>query len=116
SLKLDRDEAKAERWYYLEECARRMDREDEMMDALKELGRHHERSVWRLKALVSAGNRYLLTNQTGKYEPLFRAAWETFPSDSATAYCHWKITWDSYLAGKKDARDLLREQVEHYPG
>ncbi len=116
SLKVDNDEADAERWYYIEECARRMDRDDEMMDAIKELGRHHERSVWRLKALVSAGNRYLMTNQAAKYEPLYRAAWETFPSDSATAYCHWKITWDAYLANHKDAQDLLKEQVEHYPG
>ena len=116
SLKVDSDEADAERWYYLEECARRMDRDDDMMDAIKELARHHERSVWRLKALVSAGNRYLMTNQAAKYEPLYRAAWETFPSDSATAYCHWKITWDAYLANHKDAQNLLKEQVQHYPG
>ncbi len=116
SLDLPRNEADAERWYYVEECARRMNNDDQMMDAIKELGRHQERSVWRLKALISAGNRYLLTHQPAKYEPLYRAAWVTFPSDTATAYCHWKITWDAYLANKHDARDLLREQVEHYPG
>ena len=93
-----------------------MNNDDEMMDAIKDLARHHERSVWRLKALVSAGNRYLLTHQADKYEPLYRAAWVTFPTDSTTAYCHWKITWDAYLANKRESRDLLREQVEHYPG
>ena len=116
TLDLPSDEADAERWYYLEECARQSNNDDAMMDAVKELARHHERSVWRLKALVSAGNRYLLTHQPDKYEPLYRAAWITFPSDSATAYCHWKIAWDAYLANKHDARELMREQVEHYPG
>ncbi len=115
TLTLPSDEADAERWFYLGECARRSNNDDAMMDAVKELGRHHERSVWRLKALVSAGNRYLLTHQPDRYEPLYRAAWITFPADSATAYCHWKISWDAYLANKHDAKELLREQVEHYP-
>jgi soluble lytic murein transglycosylase len=116
SLDLPRDEADAERLYYIGECARRMDNDTEMMDAVKDLARHHERSVWRLKALVAAGNRYLVTHQPDQYEPLYRAAWVTFPSDSTTSYCHWKITWDAYLASRKDAGDLLKEQIEHYPG
>jgi len=116
ALDLPRNEADAERWFYIEECARRMNNDDQMMDSIKELGRHQERSVWRLRALVSAGNRYLLTHQADKYEPLYRAAWVTFPSDSATAYCHWKFTWDAYLANKHDTLDLLREQVANYPG
>ena len=94
-----------------------MNNDDEMMDSIKELARHQERSVWRLKALVSAGNRYLLTHQPDKYEPLYRAAWVTFPSDTAhQPYCHWKISWDAYLANKHDAHELLREQVQNYPG
>ena len=115
-IELPRNEADAERLFYLEECGRRMENDDVMMDAVKDLARHHERSVWRLKALVDAGNRYLMNHQPDKYEPLYRAAWETFPSDSTTAYCHWKITWDAYMANKHDTRDLLREQVVHYPG
>lgn len=115
SLQLPHSEADAERDYYLVECSRRMDRDSEMMETIAELARHYERSVWRLKALVSAGNRYLLAHQPEKYEPLYRAAWVGFPSDTATAYCHWKITWDAYLANKQDARSLLREQVERYP-
>ena len=115
-MELPRNDADAERLFYLEECSRRMENDEAIMDSIKDLARHHERSVWRLKALVDAGNRYLMVHQPDKYEPLYRAAWETFPSDSTTAYCHWKITWDAYMANKHDVRDLLREQVEHYPG
>jgi soluble lytic murein transglycosylase len=115
-MDLPRNEADAERLFYLEECGRRMDNDSIVMDAIKDLARHHERSVWRLKALVDAGNIYLMNHEPDKYEPLYRAAWQTFPTDSTTAYCHWKIAWDAYMANKRDARDLLKEQVEHYPG
>jgi soluble lytic murein transglycosylase len=116
SMELPREEADAERLFYIEECGRRMENDEIVMDAIKDLARHHERSVWRLKALVDAGNRYLMAHEPEKYEPLYRAAWETFPTDSTTAYCHWKITWDAYMANKRDVHELLKEQVEHYPG
>ena len=90
SLDFPRDEADAERLYYLGESAQRMRNDDAMMDAVKDLARHHEHSIWRLKALVSAGNRYLNSHQPDRYEPLYRAAWVGFPSDSTTAYCHWR--------------------------
>jgi soluble lytic murein transglycosylase len=54
-------------------------------------------------------------NDRGRYEPLFKAAYETFPADSSTAYCHWRVTWDTYLAGKSERVTLLRDQVEDYP-
>jgi soluble lytic murein transglycosylase len=114
-LDLPRSEADAERWYWISESARRMNNDAQMMDAIKELGRHHERSVWRLKALVSAANKYLVSNEPDKYEPLYRAAANSFPADTSTAYCHWKITWNAYMARKHNADDLLREQVEKYP-
>ena len=64
---------------------------------------------------MTAGNRYVVTNDREKYTPLFKAASDTFPSDGSTAYCHWKIAWDAYLADKPERVDLLREQIERYP-
>ena len=69
----------------------------------------------RLKALVTAGNRYLVTNEREKYQPLFKAAAADFPPDSTTALCHWRIAWDAYLADQPDRVMLLREQAERYP-
>jgi soluble lytic murein transglycosylase len=114
ALHVSRPEADAQRLYYLTEAARKSGDDTEMLDAVKQLGEHYPQSVWRLKALVDAGNRYLLTNDREKYTPLFKAASDTFPSDSSTAYCHWKVTWDAYLADKPERVALLREQVEHY--
>jgi soluble lytic murein transglycosylase len=115
ALHLTHSEADAERLYYVTESARKDGDDSEMMDAIKQLGEHYAQSVWRLKALVAAGNRYLLTNDREKYLPLYQAAAETFPPDSSTAYCHWKLAWDAYLNDKPERVTLLREQVEKYP-
>ena len=115
SLHVARSEADAERLYYLTESARKIGDDTEMMDAVKQLGERYEQSVWRLKALITAGNRYLLTNDRDKYTPLFKAASDTFASDNSTAYCHWKVTWDAWLGDKPEREALLKEQVERYP-
>jgi len=114
-LKLGKSEADAERFYYIEEIARKMGDDSEMLNAVRQLGEHHPQSPWRLKALIAAGNRFVSTNEKEKYYLLFKAASDGFPDDSSTAYCHWKITWDSYLANKPERADMLREQIARYP-
>jgi soluble lytic murein transglycosylase len=108
-------EADAKRLYYLSEAAGKAGDDTEVMDAVKQLAEHYPQSVWRLKTLVDAGNRYLVTNDRDNYLPLFKAAADTFPPDNSTAYCHWKVTWDAYLADKPERVMLLREQIEKYP-
>jgi soluble lytic murein transglycosylase len=108
-------EPEAERLFYVVETARKTGDDDAMMEAVHELDEKHAQSPWRLKALIAAGNRFLLTNDRDRYEPLFRAAFDSFPADSSTAYAHWKVAWDSYLADKMDAPALLREQIDRYP-
>jgi soluble lytic murein transglycosylase len=114
-LKIGKSEADAQRLYYLTEATRKTGDDAEMMKAVKDLAEHYPKSPWRLKALVTAGNRYVATNEQDKYEPLFKVASDTFPDDASTAYCHWKIAWDAYLADKPESIALLREQVERYP-
>jgi len=114
-LKISKSEAEAERLYYIAEASRKMGDDVEMMSAVKQLGDHYPASPWRLKALVTAGNRYVGTNDKDRYAPLFKAASDTFPGDASTAYCHWKIVWDAYLADRPERLDLLREQIERYP-
>jgi soluble lytic murein transglycosylase len=115
SLEVSSSEADSERLYYLAECARRLNDDGAMLLALQKLARQHPSSPWRLKAILAAANRYLVTNQQGSYEPLYRACYESFPSNPEASYCHWKVTWVSYLHRRKDAGDLLREHVLHYP-
>lgn len=108
-------EADAERLYYLVECHRRLDREADMKDALQRLSSKYPKSPWRLKALISAANRYLLDNRPDDYAPLYKAAYTDFPSDAAAAGCHWKVAFAAYLRNQPDAADLLREHLRDYP-
>ena len=72
-------EAAAERLYYLAECARRRNDDAEMMSAVRQLAARYQQSPWRLKALISAANRYLLLNRPQAYVPLYQAVYQGFP-------------------------------------
>jgi soluble lytic murein transglycosylase len=115
SLEVRSDEADAERLHYMAVSARRTGDEGAMNEAVAELGRKYERSPWRLRALITAGNEYLLTDRRQSYEAVYRACAEAFPEHSQAAYCHWKIAFGSYLRRAPDALQLMREHLELYP-
>ena len=107
-------EVEAERLYYLTECARKLNDEDQMMEAVHKLGKHRE-SPWRYKALVAAANRFLITNQPDKFTPLYKSVYEDFPDQPMAASCHWRVAWAAYIRRRHDARELLREHLQRYP-
>ena len=107
--------AAAERLYYLAECARQRNDDAEMMSAVGQLARYRQ-SPWRLKALTSAANRYLLLNRPQDYVPLYAAVYQDFPTAAPAAQSHWKVAFQAYLHDGADASRLLREHVKQYPG
>ncbi len=109
-------EAAAERLYYLVEAYRRLNNDSAMLDAVHQLGDHYQTSPWRLKALITAGNRYLLTQDRAQYVPLYQAAATSFPGDSSAALCQWRVAWAAWLDRSPRRIDLLKEQVEKFPG
>jgi len=115
SLEVSSPEADAERLYYLVECARRLNDDEEMARTIQKLSKRYGESPWRLKALLSAANRYLVTNQHEKYAPLYKAAYESFPNQPLAASCHWKFAWDAYIHRTHEAGELLREHLVRYP-
>ncbi|MFN7992381.1 MAG: transglycosylase SLT domain-containing protein [Bryobacteraceae bacterium] len=115
TLDVSDGEADAQRLYYVVECARKLNDDDQMMEAIKKLGSHYAASPWRYKALLSAANRFLVTNQRDKYTPLYKAAYESFADEPGAATCHWRVTWDAYVRRKHGTAELLREQLERYP-
>ncbi len=115
ALHVAKSDADAQRLYYATEAARKTGDEADMMAFISQLGQKYPKSPWRLKALITAGNRYLVINDKSKYTPLYRTASEAFPGDPATAYCHWKVAWEAYLDGHPEAATLLRNHVEQYP-
>src|ERR1039458_9498393 len=108
--------AAAERLYYLAECARRRNDDTEMMSAVGQLSARYPQSPWRLKALTSAANCYLLLNRPQDYVPLYQAVYQDFPTAAPAASSHWKVTFQAYLHDAADASGLLREHLRQYPG
>jgi soluble lytic murein transglycosylase len=108
-------EADAERLYYLVQCARRLNNQEELDQALDRISRLYPNSPWRLQALLVAANRYLITNQSDAYEPLYRACYETFPKNTEAPGCHWHVVWSHYLRRSADAADLLRQHLRLFP-
>src|SRR5204862_4151406 len=113
-LDLTASEADAERLYYVVECARRQGDDDEMLSTLQRLARQYPKSPWRLKALVSAANRFLLVNRPADYIPLFQAAYEDFPTAPAAALCHWKVAFHAYLHNLPAAQALLMDHLRDF--
>lgn len=116
SLELSSPDADAERLYWQAECARRLDRDEEQLQLVERLGATYPESPWRLKALISAGNRRLIQNRPEIYEPLYRACYEAFPDQPQAAYCHWKVAWSAYLHRRPEAGAALRAHLRDYPG
>ena len=97
------------------ECARRVDDDSEVHRALQRLESQSPKSPWRLKALVSGANYFLISNRSGEYLPLYRAVYQDFPDDPAASLSHWKVAFDAYLHRRSEAVPLLREQLVRYP-
>jgi soluble lytic murein transglycosylase len=114
-LELADGEADAERLDYLVECTRRLTDDDEMKAALDRLAKRYPHSPWRLKALLSSGNRFLLVNRPDEYVPLYRAVYQDFPNAPESALAHWKVTFQAYLHDDPLAQPLLMEHVRSYP-
>ena len=115
TLRLNNAEEDARRLYYLVEAARKLNDDDEMLAAIRQLNERRTTSPWRLKALLAAGNRFITSNDTTQYTPLFRAASQDFAADPATAAPHWKLAWDAYVNGRPERVALMKEQLARYP-
>ncbi len=116
SLELSFPEADAERLFYLAECARRLERDDEMLSLVDRLGALYPQSPWRLRGLVAAAGRFQVRNRPEVHERLYRACFESFPADAQAANCHWKVVWSAYLYRRPEAAEALRTHLRDYPG
>ncbi len=115
SLTVSSPDADAERLYYLQACARRLDKAIEVTQFAGDLGRMYPTSQRRLDALVAGGNYFLVKNDVKSYDPLFRTCADAFPDDPQAANCHWRVVWSAYIQRRPDAGALLREHLTRYP-
>ncbi|HEX3880941.1 MAG TPA: transglycosylase SLT domain-containing protein [Bryobacteraceae bacterium] len=114
-LAVPESDVDAERLYYVEECARKLNNDDGALAALKHLSEKHAKSNWRARALYSFANRYLLLNRTADFLPLYKALYSDFPKDGNAPTSRWKVTFQAYERNSADAEGLLRAHLEAYP-
>jgi soluble lytic murein transglycosylase len=113
-LEVTSPEADAERLYELVATARRLERDADVVRYANALSRYPS-SRWRLRALVAAGNHFLLENDAARAEPFYRACHVDFPSEADASYCHWKLVWYEHMRRGPDAARLMREHIERFP-
>ncbi len=114
ALKVDESEADAERISYLIRCTRKNDRHADVKPLLDHLQQQHPTSLWRLDALIYVADQARTENDSGTYLPLYQACATTFPKDPRSAWCHWRVAFESYRKDGDDASDLLRAHLKEY--
>jgi len=115
TLQVTTGEADAERLYYLAQSARHLDRIDEMTVTFDRLSHDYPQSNWRLQAMTAVAYYDSSHNQKDAAESLYRACYESFPSDSRSVQCHWKVAWAQYLRDPASAAPMFREHLIRYP-
>ena len=115
ALKVDESDADAERISYLIRCARKLDHHAEVLEQLSHLEQQHPTSLWRLDALIFVADQARVENDFNTYVPLYRACATTFTQDPRSAWCAWRVAYDSYRTDGTDTFDLLRKYIAQYP-
>jgi soluble lytic murein transglycosylase len=107
-------EVEAERLYSIALCERRLDRVDSLDAALAALSAAAPGSLWRLRALTSASNLFLVQDDP-RQETVFTACAESFPNAPEAPMCHWRAAWWAYRHRDAGAAQLLRQHLQLYP-
>ena len=115
SLGRQAGEVEAERLYYLVQCYRRLERDDEMSATLDELASAAPGSPWRLKALNAGSSRFLVKDDP-RQQTVFTACAESFPDAPEAGMCNWHAAWWAYRHRDSSAAQLLRQHLKLYPG
>jgi len=115
-LEITDPDAAAERLYTMAAAYRRLGRQDAMEQQIAQLGRQFPDSEWHEKALVLAGNHYLLQKEYERAGEYYRKSYEEFPQGADAATGHWKVAWQAYRERRwADAKRLLEEQIKNFP-
>jgi len=116
SLKAPTPELEAERLFYLGEIARDADDDDGFLNIVGQLRQTAPTSIWFQRALLSAGNMYLLKPDYDHAIDYYRELQQRFPNGGRAAYAHWKVAWLSFRQGRTaEAKSLFEEQIALYP-
>ncbi len=104
----------AERLYSIALCESRLKRDESLAATLDALARAAPASGWRLRALASASNLFLVHDDPRQL-PVFTACAESFPNSREAPMCHWRAAWWAYRHHDAGAAQLLRRHLQLSP-
>ena len=104
----------AERLHHLMTAARRLGRPAEAITIAEDLRQKHPTSVWRLQALIAAGDQFYQQNDAPRSESLFASCATGFAQPQA-AYCHWKTVFADHLQRKSGTRAEFLDHLKRFP-
>jgi soluble lytic murein transglycosylase len=105
-----------ERLYYLIEIARSDRDEDRLNTLMQQLRESAPTSRWLERALLSAGNMYLLKPDYDRAIDFYRELRDRFPGDDLAAYSGWKAAWLTLRQGRdKEAAEDMEKLIARYP-
>jgi soluble lytic murein transglycosylase len=108
--------ADAERLYTMAAAYRRLGRRESMEQQIAALATKYPASEWHERALVLAGNFYLLEKQYDRASEAYRETYERFPKGNNAVAGHWKVAWRAYRDRRwEEARELLAEHIRRFP-
>jgi soluble lytic murein transglycosylase len=109
-------DAEAQRLYLLSETEHTSNDEEAVQRTLNDLRQFGPTSPWLEKALLSAGNMYLLKHDYDHAIDYFRELQQRFPNGSRASYAHWKAAWLTFRQGRvPQAVQGFEEQIGLYP-
>ena len=86
-------DAAAERLYLMAAAYRRLGREESLEQQVQQLGERYPASEWNERALMMAGNYFLLQKEYDRAGDYYRMSYQQFPQSDDAAVSHWKVTW-----------------------
>jgi soluble lytic murein transglycosylase len=104
----------AERLHHLMNAARRLTKYAETMAIADEFRQKYPTSVWRLQALIAAGDQFYQQNDASRADTVFQSCATGFTQVNA-AYCHWRTTFASHLRRQPETRAELQEHLKRFP-
>jgi len=104
----------AERLHHLMNTASRLGRYAEALTFAGELRQKHPGSVWRLQALITAGDHFYTQNDRARSESVFEECASAFTVPGA-AYCDWRTAFARHLSRRPQARQDLEDHLKKFP-
>lgn len=103
----------AERLHHLMLATRGLGKYAEALAVADEFRQKYPGSIWRLQALIAAGDQFYQQNDRQRADSMFASCATGFAQPTA-AYCHWRTTFNDIQRRRPEARAELQDHLKRF--